>query len=441
MKQTLSLNTKQTLSMTPQLQQAIRLLQLSAADLDLEIKAALESNPLLEATDDLSVDTVWEDVETDYNAATTTSNEFTSAENYTSAVTSLQDYLLWQLNLITCTEQERIIALSIIDAIDDSGYLRTPLTDLCSEFANIELATIEAVLHKVQQFDPCGVASRNLQECLLLQLNALPLTKQHLKQCTLLVTKYLDLLGAKNYAKIRSNMHLSEAELQAIIHTLTQLHPHPGETITTHADEYIVPDVNVSHENGRWVVRLNNNLATTIRINPKYASLVKRADSSRDNQFIRDQLTEAKWFLNSLKTRNETLLKVATCIVKQQLAFLEHGEEQMQPMILQDIAQAVDLNESTISRITTNKYINTPRGIYELKYFFSSHVSNSQGNHCSSTAIKAIIKQLIGAETTEHRLSDQEITDILLQRGINIARRTVTKYRESLNIQSSNQRK
>lgn len=457
MKQSLQLGLKQTLKMTPQLQQAIRLLQLSAIELDLEIKSALESNPMLETEEqdqeptatDLPVTAEWDDANPENFSRQYDSNEADPFENLASSEVTLQDHLLWQLNLTPLSDRDRIIAFTIIDAIADDGYLHTALSEIQTglqqnypdEFANLELEEITAVLRRIQQFDPLGVASRDLQECLLLQLEALPEDTPQLAACKTLVQQHLDLLAKKQHVQIKNLLKLNDAALQTVLHTISQLHPHPGELIANSTAEYIMPDVIVSKQNAQWVVRLNPGLTTHIRINPSYAAMVKHADNSRDNKFLGEQLNEARWLLNGIKIRNETLLKVATSIIAKQREFLEFGEEKMQPLILQDIAKDVAMNESTISRITSNKYILTPRGIFELKYFFSSHVSKNSGDNCSSTAIKAIIKQLISKEPVQKPLSDQDIAAIMMQRGIKIARRTVAKYREALGIKASSMRK
>ena len=458
MKLVQQLSIKHGLKITPQLQQALQLLQLSSPELELEIKNALESNPLLELvepysepTPDLPVETIWDSVTTELPYSLSLNNSEQEVEeptSFTSAEATLQDHLFWQLNLTPFSEHDLIIAINIIDSISDDGYLVTSLEEIHAslvqhypdEFAELDLAEIIAVLHKIQQFDPVGVGSRNLQECLLLQLRALPATTPHLSTCKYLVANHIELLGKKDYAQLKKLLSKTEQDFTAIMHTITQLNPHPGNIISSQKEDYIVPDVLVKKEHDRWVLELNPEINTNVRINPSYAALIKRSDNSRDNLFLREQLLAARWFLNGLKNRHVTLLKVATCIVTQQREFLEHGEEHMQPLILQDVAKVVGLNESTVSRVTNKKYIHTPRGTFELKFFFSSHIANSDGNNCSSTAIKAIIKQLISKESAVRKLTDQEITQILLQRGIKLARRTVAKYREALGIKPSSQR-
>jgi len=447
MKLQLRLAQQQSQRMAPHLQQAIQLLLLSTPELEAELKAALESNTMLE---DLSIGTVSSYSEPIMYAASRANNsEYDSEqENYSNTEASLQEHLYWQLNLMPFSDRDRIIALNIIDSIGDDGYLQVSLEEIKAtlqthysyDVPQLELIELNTVLRQIQHFDPIGVASRDLKECMLIQLEAMP-TAPYINLCKRLVTEHLELLAKKQFAQIKSLLKLSKTELESIVHTITKLQPRPGEIISSQRYEYLIPDVLVTTQNNNLLVELNRDLTAHVRINPSYKALIKRADSSRDNNFLRDQLVEARWFLNGIRNRNETLLKVATCIMQQQRAFLEHGEEQMQPLILQDIAREVGLNESTISRITTQKYIFTPRGIYELKFFFSSHISNDAGDNCSSTAIKAIIRQLVSKEKADSPVTDLELTKIMAQRGIKLARRTIAKYREALGIKCSTQRK
>lgn len=494
MKLSLQLKLGQQLAMTPQLQQAIRLLQLSTLDLQQEIHQALESNPMLEliegieedenqATEadantesssraadspdnktldnpdeeywqgeipkDLEVDSNWDDV---YTNLPPPSQNFEADdldyESRNSAEETLQDHLLWQLNLTPMSESDEAIAIAIIDAIDPNGWLTVDLESIIAGFdpaLEIELDEVVAVLHRIQQFDPIGVGYRNLSECLLVQLNHLGEHEQPklIENAKLIVREYIELLGHRDYALLMRKTKLKEAELAETIAVIEHLDPRPGANIAPESTDYVVPDVIVTkHANsGKWKVELNPETSPKIRINSSYASLVKRADTSSDNNFLRDNLQEARWFLKSLQSRNETLMKVATRIVEHQKGFLEYGEEAMKPLVLHDIAEAVSMHESTISRVTTQKYMYTPRGIFELKYFFSSHVSTKGGGECSSTAIRAIIKKLIAAENKRKPLSDSKITELLEEKGINVARRTIAKYRESLSIPPSNERK
>jgi len=478
MKQSLQLKLGQQLTMTPQLQQAIRLLQLSTLDLQQEIQEALDSNPMLDVEEDhdgepeqkastnekstkelsedwgdkipdeLAVDTQWDDI---YQNAPTNTQPSNAGEDYdfdsfNSATETLQDHLMWQLNLTPMSDIDRLIATTIIDAIDDAGFLTLTPEEILDSFnddpnLDIEQDEIMAVLHRLQHFDPPGVAAQDLSDCLSIQLRQLPADTPSLKHAILVVEKFINQLGSRDFVHIQRRGKLKEEELKHAIELIQMLNPRPGDAINSNTAEYIVPDVFVRKLNGRWRIELNPDIAPKLKINNSYADLVKRADDSSDNNFLRENLQEARWFLKSLQSRNETLMKVATAIVERQLDFFEYGEEAMKPMVLNDIAENVDMHESTISRVTTQKYMHTPRGVFELKYFFSSHVSTSGGGECSSTAIRAIIKKLIAAENPRKPLSDSKITTLLKEQGIEVARRTIAKYRESLNIPPSNERK
>jgi RNA polymerase sigma-54 factor len=346
------------------------------------------------------------------------------------------------------SESDESIAMAIIDAVDANGMLTVDLESLHSGFdpeMEIELDEIVAVLHRIQQFDPIGVAYQSLSECLLIQLNQMahPDRPKLIENAKLIIKDHIDLLGHRDYAQLMRKTRIKEAELGETIALIETLDPRPGSNIAPPSTTYIIPDVFVAKdiESGKWQVELNPETTPKIRINNSYASLVKRADTSDDNSYLRDNLQEARWFLKSLQSRNDTMMKVATRIVEHQKGFLEYGEEAMKPLVLHDIAEAVSMHESTISRVTTQKYMHTPRGIFELKYFFSSHVSTKGGGECSSTAIRAIIKKLIAAENSRKPLSDSKITQLLEDKGINVARRTIAKYRESLSIPPSNERK
>ena len=481
MKQSLQLKLGQQLVMTPQLQQAIKLLQLSTIDLQQEIQQALESNPMLEVNEEqeareqaagdnsaaqseapdntgetteisdlgsdipaeLPVDTQWEDV---YQAPVSGGFEGADGdfEARNSSRETLRDHILWQLNLTRMSDLDRVIALTIIDATDDNGRLTVSADEIWSTFdpqMEIEADEVKAVLHRLQQFDPAGICTHDLRECLLVQLQQLPGDTPLLAQAKLVVDRYMNLLGNRDDAQLIRRSKIPAAELKQVLALIQSLNPNPGATISTQETEYIVPDVFVSKRSGTWVVELNPDTAPRLRINERYANLIKRADNSAENSYMRDNLQEARWFLKSLQSRNETLMKVATRIVEHQRGFLDHGEEAMQPLVLHDIAEAVEMHESTISRVTTQKYMHTPLGIFELKYFFSSHVRTAAGGKCSSTTIRALIKKLIAAESPRKPLSDSRITGLLQKQGIEVARRTIAKYRESLMIPPSNQRK
>lgn len=490
MKQSIQLRLGQHLTMTPQLQQAIRLLQLSTVELQLEIQQALESNLMLESVeadtreeahgateaetaeanqqqdssvdngpdsefsaqekipDELPVDSDWDAIydsgQTSYSAPSSDEGrDFFETHNADSE--TLYEHLMWQMELTPFTLLDQAIAAVIIDSVNDDGYLSVPIEEihagLQADNPEIELDEVTAVLHRIQHFDPIGVAARNLGECLEIQLKQLPKDTPWVNEALKLITQHLDLLGARDYTQIMRRMKVDETSLQAIIGLIQSLNPRPGSQIAGPPPQYVVPDVFVSKQNGKWRVSLNPEAAPKIRINSQYAGLVKRADNSDDNNYLRNHLQEARWFLKSLQSRNETLLKVATSIVERQRGFFEYGEEAMKPLVLRDVAEAVEMHESTISRVTTQKYMHTPRGIYEFKYFFSSHVGTSDGGECSATAIRAMIKKLVAEEPPTKPLSDSKIADLLAKEGIQVARRTIAKYREALSIPPSNERK
>ncbi|PHM47013.1 RNA polymerase factor sigma-54 [Xenorhabdus miraniensis] len=478
MKQSLQLRLSQQLAMTPQLQQAIRLLQLSTLELQQEIQQALETNPLLEQDDlhqevdsqelpdadfetaamdtrealeqknmpeELPLDTSWDEI---YSAGTSsgTSSDYNADDfpMYQGETTqTLQDYLMWQADLTPFTETDAAIATSIIDAIDDTGYLTISTDEILTGMGDDELTLeeVETVLKRIQHFDPIGVAARDLRECLLIQLSMLPSETPHLNDTKLVVSKYLELLGNRDFRNLLRQSKLKESALKGAIDIIQSLEPKPGLAVNTGESEYVIPDVLVQKENESWQVRLNTDSIPRLRINQHYAALGQQAHNESDSLFIRNNLQEAKWLIKSLESRNETLLKVASSIVERQQDFFEYGEEHMKPLVLADIAYQVDMHESTISRVTTQKYLYSPRGIFELKYFFSSHVNTDSGGEASSTAIRALVKKLVAAENPAKPLSDSKLTSILAEQGIQVARRTVAKYRESLSIPPSNQRK
>lgn len=461
MKASLQLNLSQQLTLTPQLQQAIRLLQLSTLDLNQEIQQILESNPMLEILDDNHDITVQKKSDVQKEAQVTTDSNFDdnyayqtvkkrssediNFENFHSSKLTLHDHLLWQLDLSPMSETDMAIAIAIIDAVNDDGFLTQTSEELLHSIQrnepNIELDEVEAVRHRIMRFDPIGVASHNLKESLLIQLDELPSDTPHLKKAKIVIDQDLELLGLHNYRQIIKNQQITEGELRYIVELIQSLNPRPGGLIESTNTEYVIPDVIVTKEKNTWRVRLNGDSIPKLSINGQYASLIQRANNSSDNTFLKNNLQEARWFLKSLQSRQDTLLKVATCIVEHQKDFLENGDESMKPLILNDVAKRLDMHESTISRVTTQKFIHTPRGVYELKYFFSSHVSTQTGGECSSTAIRAVIKKLIASENPQKPLSDNKITQILKDQGINVARRTIAKYREAMHIPPSNERK
>ncbi|EFF2748602.1 TPA: RNA polymerase factor sigma-54 [Escherichia coli] len=474
MKQGLQLRLSQQLAMTPQLQQAIRLLQLSTLELQQELQQALESNPLLEQIDtheeidtretqdsetldtadaleqkempeELPLDASWDTI---YTAGTPsgTSGDYIDDELpvYQSETTqTLQDYLMWQVELTPFSDTDRAIATSIVDAVDDTGYLTVPLEDILESMGDeeIDIDEVEAVLKRIQRFDPVGVAAKDLRDCLLIQLSQFDKTTPWLEEARLIISDHLDLLANHDFRTLMRVTRLKEDVLKEAVNLIQSLDPRPGQSIQTGEPEYVIPDVLVRKHNGHWTVELNSDSIPRLQINQHYASMCNNARNDGDSQFIRSNLQDAKWLIKSLESRNDTLLRVSRCIVEQQQAFFEQGEEYMKPMVLADIAQAVEMHESTISRVTTQKYLHSPRGIFELKYFFSSHVNTEGGGEASSTAIRALVKKLIAAENPAKPLSDSKLTSLLSEQGIMVARRTVAKYRESLSIPPSNQRK
>jgi RNA polymerase sigma-54 factor len=355
----------------------------------------------------------------------------------------LYEHLEWQKNLTPFSDTDRAIATAIIDAIDERGYLTQSTEDILEAMGDesVELDEVEAVLKRIQHFDPVGVAARDLSECLFIQLAQYAETTPHIDNARLLIKDYLDLIAGRDFRLLMRKTKLKENELRDAITLIQSLNPRPGLLVTAIDDEYVIPDVTVLKKNGRWVVELNPDNMPKIGVNQQYAAMARSSKNSADSQFIRGHLQEAKWFIKSIESRNETLLKVANCIVQFQQGFFEYGEEAMKPMVLNDIAEAVEMHESTISRVTTQKYMHTPRGLFELKYFFSSHVSTDDGGECSSTAIRAFIKKLVAAENQQKPLSDSKMAQLLADQGINVARRTIAKYREAMLIPPSNQRK
>ena len=496
MKPTIQLRLGQHLTMTPQLQQAIKLLQLSTLDLKQEIQEALESNLMLETEeegvnrdnadkesdkkaqddaasagttetssndpnnesevsiesenmpDELPVDTVWDDIYDSVTPITPGAGAAASDENQDflnqqSVGESLQDHLLWQMQLTPFSPTDLAIAEGIIDGISEDGYLTTPLEDIIasSDDPDVEIEEVEAVLHRIQAFDPPGVAARDLRECLLIQLRQLPADFDWRDQALTLVGDHFDLLAQQDETQLRRRMKLDSDDLMSVVHLIRSLNPRPGTSVAPQVTNYVEPDVFVYRRNNQWRVELNPDAAPRLRVNSEYAGMIRRADNSADNVTMKNHLQEARWFIKSLQSRNDTLLRVATRIVDFQRNFFEYGEEAMKPLVLRDIAEALEMHESTISRVTTQKYMHTPRGTFEFKYFFSSHVSTAAGGEASATAIRALIKKLIAAELVNKPLSDNKIAAILADQGINVARRTVAKYRESMAIPPSNERK
>lgn len=496
LRQGLDIRIGQTLSMTPQLQQAIRLLQLSSIELQEEIQQALEENPLLQLAEDsssasednnneyspstdsnietaeasaehelsefseadaassmdsdipedMNLDAAWEDV---YDTSTGSSHHDSDSdnqsflENQSGSSEDLQEHLLWQISMSQLSEIDKRIAVTIVQSLDEAGYLCESVEDILESLINelpIELDEVESVLKYIQHLDPLGVGARNLRECMLIQLYKQP-TNELQKVAVVLVEKHLDLLEKRDYKEIQKRLKINQETFEATITLLRTLQPKPGNAFSSSATDYITPDVFVHKIRNAWVVSLNNRVTPELQINQMYADLIGQVKNSTDSHYLKNNLQQARWLIRSLESRNSTILNVAKAIVERQAAFMQYGEQAMKPLILRDIAEELEMHESTISRVTTNKYMYTPRGIFEFKYFFSSQLDTDTGSSCSSTAIRAMIKQLIAKENARSPLSDSSLTQLLKDQGINVARRTVTKYREAMSIPSSHERK
>lgn len=469
----------QRLSMTPQLQQAIKLLQLPLLDLQQLISDTLDQNVMLEREDEdqdentLSMETFSRHADDDEASdndvsdardepsgdrdnsegvselngedqwTVSSNNDGDDSDRFADLIDkreqTLQHHLQWQLEMANLSPLQRLIGETIIDAINDDGYLTQSLEEIVEACGpNSTLTDVDAVLQIVQAFDPLGVGARSLQECLALQLATLDSATPGYATATKIVDAHLELVAEKAWATIKRQLNLQDGELQEAINLITHLNPRPGTAIQSGGTDYVIPDVVVYKREGRWLVDLNQSGVPRLRLNQTYAQLLSEAP---EHQTLKTQLQEARWLLRSLEIRNDTLLKVARKIVERQVDYLNVGEEAMRPMVLRDVADAIEMHESTVSRVTTGKYMLTPRGIVELKHFFSSHVASTDGAEVSSTAIRAKIKKLIAAEDPGKPLSDSQLTDLLTKEGVQVARRTVAKYRESLDIPTSSARK
>ncbi|MEE9425511.1 MAG: RNA polymerase factor sigma-54 [Methylococcales bacterium] len=485
MKQTLQLRIGQQLNLTPQLQQAIRLLQLSTIDLQQEIQDALDSNMMLELSeeerdselnsttdeiltsavddtdsvlpttefetnipDELPVDANWDSIYPDSSAASGASSgaDYQDIDYQRSAAPSLRDHLLWQLEFVHLSERDRAISMAIIYTVNNDGYLGLSVDEIYNglqgQIENLKRDEIETGLVGVQSFDPPGVAARNLSDCLRIQIEQLPVTIPWRDEALRLVIGGLDYLAANKVSSLQRLVGVTKQQLAEVIALVRSLNPTPSSSIVSTDTQYVVPDVIVDKLEGEWKVNLNSSLVTKLRVNSTYSSMIGNDKSSReDRASMRTHLQEARWFIKSLENRNDTILKVARAIVERQQAFLEQGPKHMKPLILRTIADEVGMHESTISRVTTNKYMDTPNGIFEFKYFFSSHVSMEGGTECSSTAIKAFLRELIEKEDAAKPLSDSKLVELLKKRDIIVARRTIAKYREMMGVLPSGKRK
>lgn len=458
LKPSLQLKIGQSLTMTPQLQQAIRLLQLPVLDLSAQIQDALEENIMLEMEDlpeapstsdeeatevqAVEAEDTWQSTpgensqDSGWNGEGRGLNEFADQSGE-----SLRDHLLWQLELENFGPREALIGEALIDAINDDGYLTASFDDIrASVVAEYEPSDedIERALQKVQRLDPVGIGARTLAECVALQLGQLDPDTEGLQLALDIAAEHLDLVANHEYSELRRSHRASEDELDTALALVRSCHPKPGLAVSPAAPEYVIPDVFVRKVDGHWQVEISSSGIPRLSVNQRYAQLLR---GNGEHSVLRSQLQEARWLVRSLEIRNETLMKVATCIVSRQQDFLEQGEEYMKPLVLRDVAEEIGMHESTISRVTTSKYMHTPRGVFEFKYFFSSHLSTADGDDQSSTAVRAKIRKLIGAEDPAKPLSDSKIAKLLADEGINVARRTVAKYREGMKILSSSERR
>ena len=487
MKPALQLKLSQHLALTPQLQQSIKLLQLSTVEMQQEIENYLLENPMLERDDDggnesfasaqqydaprsdaderadrdereerdarddreLAAPGAPSDVDDDrwnsdagtFTGAGRDDDDDSDAQDIHGSTPSLRDHLTWQMGVMQLSERDRSLVRFLIDALDDDGYLATPLAELLEGIPpeyEIELEDLEIALCHIQSFEPTGIGARSPQECLALQLKALPESSER-QLALVIVEKHLELLAARDFARIRRLAECTEQALKAAHALIVSLDPRPGSRFAQMEARYITPDVIVKKLRGQWTAYINPDAYPRLRINRLYAEVLGR--QRRGNGNLTGQLQEARWLIKNVQQRFETIHRVTQAIVDRQRQFFEHGEVAMRPLILREIADILGLHESTVSRVTSQKYMATPRGIFELKYFFGSHVSTDSGGACSATAIRALIKQLVGAEDGKKPLSDSQLSEILGQQGIVVARRTVAKYRESLNIPPVNLRK
>ena len=479
MKHSLQLRVSQQLTLTPQLQQSIRLLQLSTLELNQELETLLQDNPLLERVDpdsedastdnffdsDIPVaeapepaivaapepdpataensdaaDSLWDEAPSAYIQSDDDEQDGQPGAAYTE---TLREHLQWQLNLLPLSDRDKTMTMMLIDALDDFGYLQQDLGELAAMLPlelEVDPLELDTALKHIQHMDPIGIGARSLAECLTLQLKQLPLDTPGRATALELAQRHLEILGARDFTKLKKLLHCSDDQLRQARDLVTGLNPRPGAEYATNDTRYIVHDVEVCKVKGQWVVHLNTDAMPRLRINRVYADILRR-NRDASNKDLSAQLQEARWLIKNVQQRFDTILRVSQAIVDRQRHFFEHGEVAMRPLVLREIAEEVNLHESTVSRVTTQKYMFTPRGIFELKYFFGSHVATDSGGACSATAIRALIKQLVAAESTKRPLSDSQIADVLSKQGIIVARRTIAKYREALHIPPANLRK
>jgi RNA polymerase sigma-54 factor len=472
MKPALQLRQSQQLLLTPQLQQAIKLLQLSTLEINQEAARLLDENPLLERIDDNANQTYsgssdaqppaqespesattdspaqdsapeWGDANFSHSGNASPDDEDDGYQEVASERPNLREHLLWQLNMCLLDERDKKIISLLIDALDENAYLSQPLEEIVEIFPaelDITLDDLETALVQLQHLDAPGIGARDLRECLTLQLQVIPEDVPGRDMALRIVGEHLDLLAARDFSKLKRLLRCDDDALRTAQDLIVHLQPKPGMAFEHRAADYVVPDVLVEKVGGIWKARLNPEAMPRLRINQVYANILQqRGDASA--QGMATQLQEARWFIKNLQQRFETILRVAQAIAQRQRQFFEHGDIAMRPLVLREIAEQLELHESTISRVTTQKFMLTPRGIYEFKYFFGSGLATDAGGACSSTAIRALIKQMVSEEDTRQPLSDSRMSEILAQQGIIVARRTVAKYRESMNILPVNLRK
>ena len=458
LKPSLQLKLGQSLTMTPQLQQAIRLLQLPVLDLNAQIQEALEENIMLEMEDLPDVPTTsaesTAEVETikaeeSWQTRTTERGQDSGWNGEGRPITefadesgdSLHEHLYWQIEMENFSTREALIGEALVDSINDDGYLIADveeIVDALDEQPAVSADEVETTLAKVQRLDPVGVGARSLSECIMLQIRQLDPDTPGLQLALDIAADHLDLVASRDYGELRRGLRTSEENLHEALALVRACNPKPGLSVSSAAAEYVIPDVFVRKVDNKWQVEISPTGVPRLSVNQQYARLLR---GSGEHAVLKSQLQEARWLIRSLEIRNETLLKVAGSIVSRQTQFLEHGDEAMKPMVLRDVAEEIGMHESTISRVTTNKYMHTPRGVFEFKYFFSSQLASDSGESQSSTSVRAKIRKLIGAENPAKPLSDSKITNLLKDEGISVARRTVAKYREAMNIPSSSERR
>jgi RNA polymerase sigma-54 factor len=521
MKQNLQLKMSQNLALTPQLQQSIKLLQMSSLELNQELETILQDNPLLELVDgendfddddievikeqeteplaadgqadnDFDMDAFDAEMPADFTgddyrelssttaeapepAATNTEDfsatdydedneEYGSASQWDEAsgkgnagedddgeytrqeivADSLRDHLIKQLKLMPLSDRDQTLVLLIIDSINEDGYLEESLEEMADMLPlelEVELVELQTALKLIQHLDPPGLGGTNLQECLLLQLNLMPKETPFLSIAKSIVKDHLLVLANKDFAKLRKLLSCDEADLKSAQALIKSLNPRPASDFAQlERDHYVAHEVLVKKVKGIWIATLNDGVIPKLRVNQMYADILKR-NRENSSQYLQTQMQEAKWMIKNIQQRFSTILRVSQAIVDRQRNFFEHGEIAMRPLVLREIAEELELHESTISRVTTHKYMLTPKGVFELKYFFGSHVATDAGGSASATAIRALIKQMVASENVKKPYSDNQFADILAKQGIVVARRTIAKYRESLNIPPANLRK